>query len=69
MEFERREFPSSRTFTADEFTAYLHTHCDHLTLPEPDRTNFFEGVRQAVKNAGGSITLLDTVVLYLAKKP
>ena len=68
-DFQRREYPSARHFTAEEFAAYTHTHCDHLTLPEPDRTHFFDGIRNAVARAGGQIELRDTTVLYLAKKP
>lgn len=68
-DFERREYPCKREFTADEYVSYLGTHCDHIALKEPYRSKFFSGVRDAVMEAGNSLVLNDTVVLYLAKKP
>ena len=66
---EKREYPGQRVYTADEYVAYCGTHCDHLVIPEPYRTPFFHGLRQAVLDAGDRITFQDTHVLYLAKKP
>lgn len=66
---ERREYPACRTLTADEYVQYIHTHCDHLTLKSPDRERFFQGIRGAILNAGGQITLSDRIVLDLAFKP
>ena len=37
--------------------------------PEPDKSLLFEGLRQAVLDAGDRIVFLDTHILYLAKKP
>jgi hypothetical protein len=54
---------------ADEFVLYTGTHCGHIALKEPYRTNFFEGARTAILDVGNKITLNDTIVLYLAKKP
>jgi len=67
--FERREFHGRREMTADEYVAFSGTHCDHIVLPEPWRTPFFEGLRKAVLEAGDRIVFEDTYVLYLAKKP
>lgn len=69
INFEKREYHGQRTFTADEYAAFSATHCDHIALEEPYRTKFFEGIRQAVFDAGNQITFNDTYVLYLAKKP
>lgn len=66
---EKREYPGQRVYTADEYVAYCGTHCDHLVIPEPYRTPFFHGLRQAVLEAGDRIVFRDTHVLYLAKKP
>ena len=68
-EFERREFHGKREMTADEYVSFCGTHCDHIVVPEPYRTPFFEGLRDAVLAAGNRIVFLDTYVLYLAKKP
>lgn len=69
VDFECRNYHKTREFNADEFVLYTGTHCDHITLKEPYRTNFFEGIRTAILEAGNKITLNDNIVLYLAKKP
>ena len=58
-----------RIFSAEDYAAYCGTHCDHIVIPEPHRTPFFNGIRQAVLNAGDRIEIADTYVLRLAKKP
>lgn len=67
--FEKREYTGRREFTADEFVAFSGTHCDHMVIPEPDKSRFFNGLREAVMEAGNKIVFHDTYVLYLAKKP
>ena len=66
--FEKREYTGQRVFTADEYVAFSGTHCDHLVIPEPYRSRFFNGLRQAVLDAGDRIVFRDTYVLYLARK-
>ena len=55
--------------TADEYVSFCGTHSDHIVIPEPYRTPFYGGLRNAVLAAGNRIVFLDTYVLYLAKKP
>lgn len=69
VNFEKREFHGERVFTADEYVGFCGTHCDHIVVPEPYRTPFFNGLRQAVLDAGDRIVFHDTFVLYLAQKP
>ena len=69
VDFEKREFYGQRVFTADEYVAYSGTHCDHIVIPEPYKTQLFEGLRNAVLAAGNKIVFDDTYILYLAKKP
>ena len=69
VDFEQREYPGRREFTAEEYVAFCGTHCDHLVLPEPHRTRFFQGLRDAVLAAGDRIVFNDTYVLYLARRP
>ncbi|WOC33213.1 MULTISPECIES: hypothetical protein [Caproicibacterium] len=69
VDFERREYSSQREFNADDYVSYLGTHCDHIVLKEPDKSAFFSGIKAAILEAGNHITLYDTIVLYLAKKP
>ena len=68
-DFERRDFHGRREMTTDEYIAFCGTHCDHLVIPEPHRTRFFDGLRSAVQAGGGKVVFADTYVLYLAKKP
>ena len=68
-DFEKREYPGRRIFTADEYVAFCGTHCDHIVIPEPYKTRLFDGLRQAVTEAGDRIVFEDTYVLYLARKP
>ena len=68
-DIEKREYHSSRSFNADEYVSYCGTHSDHIVIPEPYKTRFFEGLRQAVLDAGDRIEFLDTYTLYLARKP
>lgn len=67
--FERREYQGKRTFTADEYVGYCGTHCDHIVLSEPYRTPFFQGLHDAVAEAGNRMEFWDTHILYLARKP
>ena len=55
--------------TAEEYVAFSGTHCDHIVIPEPYKTQLFDGLRQAVLQAGDRIVFNDTFMLYLAKKP
>ncbi len=68
-DFEKREFYGKRVFTADEYAAFSGTHGDHLVIPEPYKSLFFDGLREAVLEAGNRIVFNDTYVLYLAAKP
>ncbi len=68
-DFQRREYPSIRTLSADEYLSYIGTHCTHIALKEPYRSRFFDAIRKAIQEAGGQIVIRDTVVLYLARKP
>lgn len=67
--FERHDFYGRREMTADEYVSFCGTHCDHIVIPEPYKTPFFEGLRQVVAENGGKVIFEDTYVLYLAKKP
>lgn len=68
-DFEKRRFSGTRVLDADAYVAYCGTHCDHMTIAQPQRTAFFDELRQAVAEAGNKIVFEDTYVLYLAKKP
>lgn len=67
-EVKRYEFYGKRELTADEYAAYCGTHCDHIVIPEPGKTLFFEGLRNTVLEAGNRVVFKDTHILYLTKK-
>ena len=67
-EVKRYEFKGRRVFTADEYVAFSGTHSDHVVIPEPLRTEFFEGLRKAVLDAGNRIVFNDTYILYITRK-
>jgi SAM-dependent methyltransferase len=69
VDFQEKDFCCRRVFDADEYTEYIGTHSDHISLPEPYRTKFFGGIRKAILDHGNRLVMNDTVVVYLAKKP
>ena len=68
-DLEKREYKGVREMTADEYVAFSGTHCDHIVIPEPYRTPFFEGLRNAVLEHGNKVVFNDTFILYLTRKP
>lgn len=68
-DFKRQEFYGKREFTADEYVAFCGTHCDHIVIPEPYKSKFFSGLREAVLEAGNKIVFKDTFILFTVKKP
>ena len=64
-----RTFPLTRVFNADDYVNYVGTHSDHIVIPEPHRTPFFEGLRKTVKENGDRVEFNDTCILRLARKP
>ncbi|MHB1153925.1 MAG: class I SAM-dependent methyltransferase [Eubacteriales bacterium] len=69
VDFECRNYYKTREFNADEFVSYIGTHCDHITLQEPYKSRFYEGIRDVILSFDNRILLNDTIVLYLARKP
>lgn len=68
-DFRRQEFGGQRVFTAEEYVAFCGTHCDHIVIPEPHKSLLFQGLRDAVLDAGDRIVFSDTHVLMTTKKP
>jgi hypothetical protein len=69
VDLERREYLKTREFNADDYVALIGTHSDHITLKEPNRSHFYEGIRKVILDSGNKITLYDKITIYLAKKP
>ncbi len=69
VNLECREYKKTREYNADEYVSLIGTHADHLTLQEPYKTKFYEGIRDVIYSFGNKITLYDKITMYLAKKP
>ncbi len=69
IDFEKRDFHGRREMNPDEYVAYCGTHCDHIVIPEPFKSAFFDRLRNVVAENGGKVIFEDTYVLYLTRKP
>ena len=65
VSMERREFPVHRTFTAEDYVAYIGTHSDHIGLRPEWREPFYNGIRAAIERHGGVLEMAGAFVLYL----
>ena len=63
------DWKKTRVFNADEYVSYIGTHVEHITLKEPYKSRFYDGVRKAIMEQGNKIIINDTIPLYLARKP
>ena len=68
IDFECREYHKVREYNADEFASCISIMAPHLTLQEPYKFKFFEGIKDAILSFGNKIILNDTIVLYLTRK-
>ena len=66
---EYKEWKNVRKLNADEYICYISTHCEHITLDEPYKSNFYAGIRKVIEAAGNEIVIADTIPLYLVRKP
>lgn len=69
IDYQYKTYPQTRVFNADDFVSYISTHADHITLQEPHKSNFYNGIREVIQKAGNKIILNDTIALYLVRKP
>ena len=69
VDFECRHYLKIREYSADEFVSWTRIMAPHLTLQEPDKSKFYNGIRDAIISFGDKITLLDDNILYLVRKP
>lgn len=63
------EWKKERTLTAEEYISYISTHCAHITLEAPYKSEFYSGIGKAVEANNNQITIKDTIPLYLVQKP
>ena len=69
IDLEGRHYHKTREYSADDYVSLISTHADHITLQEPHKSKFYAGIRDAILSFGNNITLYDTLVLYLTRKP
>ncbi|SHL44712.1 hypothetical protein SAMN02745136_04922 [Anaerocolumna jejuensis DSM 15929] len=70
VDYNYSDWKRTRVYTAEEYIEYLaSTQVEHITLQEPYKSSFYNGIRETIINMGNKITLNDTIALYLAKKP
>jgi cyclopropane fatty-acyl-phospholipid synthase-like methyltransferase len=69
VDFECRHYHKTREYSADEFISWTIIQASQLTLLEPYKSEFIAGIRDAILSFGDRITLLDDIILYLARKP
>lgn len=69
VDYSYHEWKKVRVLNADEYISWISTHVEHISLQEPYKSRFYNGIRKAIMEAGNQITIKDTIALYLAKKP
>ena len=68
-DLQKRAYSGRREFNTEEYVAFCGTHCDHLVIPEPYKSKFFDGLRKTVKANGDKVVFNDTYVMFLCRKP
>jgi trans-aconitate methyltransferase len=66
---EVSDYEYDTDMTADEYVSFTMTHADHITLCEPNRSLFMDGLRSAIINNGGIWKRHDRVNVVKTKKP
>ena len=69
VDIECRHYSKIREFNADNYISYISTHADHISLKEPYKSKFADGIRAVILDYGDKVTLDDDIILYLARKP
>ena len=54
-DLERVDFHGKRVFNAEEYVLYCGTHSDHIVIPEPTKTLFFEALKRTVLENGDKV--------------
>lgn len=63
-----KRYYRTRTYTAEEYVAYLRTDADYLEMEEGRREKFFHELVKLIGRFGGTIRIVDTMDLQLARK-
>lgn len=68
INFEHHEYYETIEYNADEYVSFISIMAPHLTLPEPYKSKFYAGIRDAILSFGNKIVLKNTITLYLTRK-
>ncbi len=61
-------YDGAKTFTADEYIVLLDTMSDHINLPESNRENLYEGIRETILRHGNCHRMDYIFQLYMGRK-
>jgi len=64
----KQQYDTIRTFSAEEYIAWLGTMSDHRSLPESNRETLFAGVSDAIQRHGGQYRMSIMFQLYMGRK-
>lgn len=60
-------YKRTRKLTSEEYISLIKTYSDHNAMPKKVRKAFERDMKKAIDNAGGIISIYDTIDLYLAR--
>jgi len=67
-EIETHVYHGARTFTAETYVCLLNTYSDHRAKPPEVKEPFEKEMLEVIRSYGNTLTLHDTIDLYLGKK-
>ncbi len=65
---ERRHYPWSESYSADDYCDLLRTHSDHRLLPRDQRESLLRALSEVISSHGGTIDVEYTANLYAAAR-
>lgn len=69
IDVEYRLYHQTRVFDAPQYRSLLNTYSDHRAMQEENRILLENELSNAINDFGGKIDIMDTMDLYLARKP
>ena len=56
-----------KEYSGADYVKLLHTYPNHRTLPEPDKTRFFQAIAEVIDRTGGAVQRKYETLLLLAR--
>ena len=69
ISFEFHTYKQTRVLSAEDYISLLNTYSDHITMEAKKKNELYHGIKKAINKHGGKIHILDTIDLYIARKP